>query len=73
MIPISSDGAPDLQLLVERLGRKAAADRGEDYDPANNSLHGGYRYITREQWKEFDEAMARFRDRHHHGDNWNRK
>ena len=72
MIPTSPDGAPNLQALVELLGRKAALDRGEEYDPANNSAHGGYRYITPALWKEFDQVMARFRDRHHHGDNWNR-
>jgi hypothetical protein len=34
-IPLDERGAPDLQLLVRKLGEAAAEARGEAYDPAH--------------------------------------
>ena len=34
-IPLDERGAPDLQLLVRKLGEAAAKERGEAYDPAS--------------------------------------
>jgi hypothetical protein len=64
-IPLDERGAPELQLLVRKLGEAAAAARGEAYDPA----HAGYPRITPDIWKAFDEAMAEYQHRpHHHED-----
>ena len=37
-IPLDEHGAPDLQLLVRKLGEAAAKERGEAYDPASAML-----------------------------------
>ena len=59
-IPLDERGAPDLTLLVRKLGEAAAAARGEEYDPAKNPAHAGYPLITPAIWKVFDEAMAAY-------------
>jgi hypothetical protein len=57
-------GPPDLQALVDRAGRRRAAELGEQYieDPfrrAKEAPHqGGYPHITPEEWAEYDRAMA---------------
>jgi hypothetical protein len=58
-IPCDENG-PNLQLLVRQLGQAAAEALGEEYDPRNNTAHGGYQYITPETWKAFDEAMTAY-------------
>src|SRR5262249_55307516 len=52
-----SDDAPDLQQLVEKAGRRRAAELGETYDPKNPE-HAGYPRITAQEWAEFDREMA---------------
>ncbi len=60
-IPLDERGAPDLTLLVRKLGEAAAAARGEEYDPANNPAHAGISADhARAIWKVFDEAMAAY-------------
>jgi hypothetical protein len=60
-IPLNKLGAPDLQQLVERAGRRHAASIGEQYDlnPFTRPAHqGGYQHISPDEWRAFDEAMA---------------
>ena len=59
-IPLDDRGAPDLQLLVRKLGEAAAKARGEAYDPAHNPAHAGYPRITPAIWQAFDAAMAEY-------------
>ena len=59
-IPLDDRGAPDLQLLVRKLGEAAAKARGEAYDPRHNPAHAGYPRITPAIWQAFDAAMAEY-------------
>jgi hypothetical protein len=59
-IPLDDRGAPDLQLLVRKLGEAAAKARGEAYAPAHNPAHAGYPRITPAIWQAFDAAMAEY-------------
>jgi hypothetical protein len=55
---------PDLQELVDRAGRRHAAELGEDYveDPFKRPPHqGGYPHITADEWAEFDQQMAEWK------------
>jgi hypothetical protein len=58
---VASDQPPDLQELVDRAGRRRAAELGEEYveDPHLRPPHqGGFPYITAEEWGEYDRAMV---------------
>ena len=52
-IPLDDRGAPDVQLLVRKLGEAAAKARGEAYDPAHNPAHAGYPRITPAIWRRW--------------------
>src|SRR5262249_6868883 len=69
-IPLDGTGCPDLQVLVERAGRRHAASIGEKYveDPSKQPPHqGGYQHITPEEWAEYDRAMAAWQRRRREG------
>jgi hypothetical protein len=60
------DSPPDLQALIERAGRRRAAELGEEYveDPLKRPPHqGGYPHITADEWAEFDRQMAEWQAR----------
>ena len=70
-IPLDDAGRPDLQALIERVGRRHSASIGEEYveEPLNRPHHvdaplkrpphqRGYPHITAEEWAEYDRAMA---------------
>jgi hypothetical protein len=52
---------PDLQALMENVGRRLAAVRGEPYDPVKH--HPGWEQITAVH-DEFDRALADWRRRY---------
>jgi len=65
-----SDAPPDLQELVERAGRRRAAELGEEYveDPLERPPHqGGYPCISATEWAEYDAAMAAWKARRRGG------
>jgi hypothetical protein len=55
---------PDLQALIDRAGRRRAAELGEVgevyvEDPFKRPPHqGGYPHITADEWAEYDRQMA---------------
>jgi len=54
---------PDLQALVERAGRRRAAEIGEQYieDPFKRpAKQGGYQHITAAEYAEYDRAMTAY-------------
>jgi hypothetical protein len=54
---------PDLEALVDRAGRRRAAELGEVYveDPFKRPPHqGGYPHITADEWAEYDRHMAEY-------------
>jgi hypothetical protein len=60
-IPLDKNGCPDLQALVDLVGRRCAASTGEEYveDPFKRpSRQGGYSHVTADEWLEFDRKMA---------------
>jgi hypothetical protein len=65
-IPLDGIGCPDLHALLDRAGRRRAAELGEAYieDPFKRPPHqGGYSRITAEEWAEYDRAMAEWQAR----------
>jgi hypothetical protein len=69
-IPLDADGRPDLQALIERAGRRHAAELGEEYveDPLTRPPHqGGYQHITSEEWAAWDRANAEWQARRRDG------
>jgi hypothetical protein len=55
----TTPGAPDLQELIERCGRRFAESVGEHFDPFN-PRHGGYQHITASDWVEWDRQNAEY-------------
>jgi hypothetical protein len=53
--------APDLQQLVEKAGRRLAAQLGESYDPMR---HAGWPEITAREWAAFDREVEVWREWH---------
>jgi hypothetical protein len=70
---VEKDPPPDLQALVDRAGRRRAAELGEVYieDPrerAEKAPHqGGYPHITAEEWAAYEKAMAEWQQRRRMG------
>jgi len=64
---------PDLQALVERIGRRHAASIGEEYieDPFRRMREaphqGGYSHITPEDWARWDRANEVYQVRRREG------
>jgi hypothetical protein len=58
---LAQNPPPSLQELVDRAGRRHAAEIGEVYveDPFERPAHqGGYQHISEQEWKEYDRQTA---------------
>jgi len=54
---LAQNPPPPLQELVDRAGRRRAAETGETYveDPFKRPTHqGGFQWITADEWDEYD-------------------